>query len=73
MKKYTIQMTLGPAGASPQFSGPFQERRWPVQGGAADTGIAAAEEGGPAHLLHVQEAQPSHLKGTGPQTAWSNA
>ena len=50
-----------------------------AQGGAADTGRERvqppppARGGGPVHPLHVQEAQPRHLKGPGPQSAQSTA
>ena len=68
-----------PQDADSHLSGPLQERRWAAQGGAADTGRERvqppppARGGGPVHPLHVQEAQPRHLKGPGPQSAQSTA
>ena len=68
-----------PQDADSHLSGPLQERRWPAQGGAADTGRERvqppppARGGGPVHPLHIQKAQPRHLKGPGPQSARSTA
>lgn len=44
---------------------------WPAQ--TRPGPWASAEGGGPAHFPRLREAQPSLLKGTGPQSDWANA